>query len=43
MRKRGSGAVAVEFTYPYEDSLPLEVDVGDSELVGKRHGVQWLN
>lgn len=24
-------------TYPDQDTLVLEVDIGDSELVGKRH------
>ena len=27
-------------TYPYENSLPLQVNVGDSELIGERHCVE---
>ena len=46
VRNRGSiglGALANDNTYPYEDSLALEVDVGNGELVGERHCVQKLN
>lgn len=30
------------FTYPYEDSLALQIDVGDSEFVGERHCAKKL-
>lgn len=40
LRKGALEAMAVEFTYPYEDFLALQVDVGDGELVGERHCVE---
>ena len=37
------GAVAVDFTYPYEDSLALQINVGDSQFVRERHCVKMLD
>lgn len=40
LRKRGFKTAIVELTYPYEDSLAFQVDIGDSKLVRERHGVK---
>lgn len=32
------GVSGATTTYPDQDTLVLEVDIGDSELVGERHG-----